>query len=122
MGAGYRVAYPSAARTATPTAIDVDVPSSARGVHVVIDATAASATPSVVPKIEGIDGVSGKAYALLTGAAITAISTTTLRVVPGIVAAANLAVSDALPDRIRVTLTHGDADSLTYSVGVNFVK
>lgn len=122
MGAGYKQIYGSAARTATPAAIDVDVPGSARGVHLTIDATASSATPSVVPKIEGIDPVSGKAYALVTGAAITGVSTTTLRVVPGIVAAANVAVSDSLPDRIRVTLTHGDADSLTYSVGANFVR
>ncbi|HEV8175550.1 MAG TPA: hypothetical protein VGP91_18075 [Actinoplanes sp.] len=106
--------YASAARTATPTAVTRDV-DRYRGCLVLIDVTAIAATPSVVPKIEGVTA-SGAVYAILTGAAITATGQTALKVYPGITAAANVAVSDVLPQKIKVTLTHGDADSITYSV------
>lgn len=54
-----QIVYPSAARTATPTPVDI-VTSYARGLH--------------------------------------------------------LSANDVLPDFIRVSMTHGDADSITYSV------
>jgi hypothetical protein len=106
--------YASAARTATPTAVTKRV-DRWRGCIVTIDVTAIAATPSVVPKIEGVTS-SGAVYVILTGAAITATGQTALKVYPGITAAANVAVSDVLPQTIKVTLTHGDADSITYSV------
>jgi len=106
--------YASAARTGTPTAVTKRV-DRWRGCVVTIDVTAISATPSVTPKIEGVTS-SGAVYAILTGAAITATGQTALKVYPGITAAANVAVSDVLPQTIKVTLTHGDTDSITYSV------
>lgn len=108
------VIYASAARTATPTAVTKRV-DRWKGCLVLIDVTAIAATPSVVPKIEGVMS-SGAVYVLLTGAAITATGQTALKVYPGITAAANVAVSDVTPQSIKVTLTHGDADSITYSV------
>lgn len=107
---------PSAARTATvdsPDALNWE----GRGVQLVIDVTAAAATPSVVPHIQGKDPLSGKYYDLLVGAAITATGTTVLKVYPGITVAANLSASDFLPKTWRVRLVHADADSITYSVG-----
>ena len=55
------------------------------------------------------------------GPAITATGTTVLRVHPEIPAAANLIAQDFLPEIYRVVMTHADADSITYSVGVNSI-
>lgn len=112
--------YESAARTATPTAAGIDA-AYARGVHVVVDVTAVSATPLVVPTIDGYDTLSGKWFNLLTGSAITATGTTVLKVYPGIAAVANAAASDVIPNRIRVVMTHADADSATYSVAAHLM-
>lgn len=108
--------YASAARTATPTAVTLPA-GRYNYLNLTIDATAVTATPSVVVTVDALDPVSGKYYNLLTSAAITAISTTVLRIGPTLTAVANLAANHALPDTIRVTMTHGDADSITYSVG-----
>lgn len=113
--------FTSAARTATPTAFDGAAGSGVRGLHLVIDATAVTATPSVVFTIQGGDPVSGKFYTLLVSAAITGTGTTVLRVYPGLTAAANLVASDVLPPKWRVIATHGDADSITYSVAALLV-
>jgi hypothetical protein len=110
----------SAARTATNNSADF-TNYNGRGLHVVIDATAASATPSVVATIQGKDELSGKYYTILASAAITGISTTILKVYPGITAAANLSVSDILPRTWRVSVAHGDADSITYSIGASVI-
>lgn len=91
------------------------------GIHIIIDVTSITDTPSVVPVIEAKDPISGKYYALLTGAAITATGTTILKVFPGATAAANLAANDILPLVYRVKMTHGDADSITYSISANLI-
>jgi hypothetical protein len=107
--------YASAARTATPTSVEFGS-RGAHGLHLVIDVTAVSATPSVTPLIEGYSGPSNVWYELLTGSAITATGTTVLKIYPGIGAIANAAASDVVPNKLRVTMTHADADSITYSV------
>jgi len=112
--------YASTARTATPTSVSID-DRRVKGIHVVISATAASATPSVVPTIDGWDPLSETWYNILTGAAITGVSAVILRVHPDLLAVTNLAAGDFLPARYRVVMTHGDADSITYSVGINSV-
>lgn len=109
--------HASSARTATPSASDIH--DMHIGAHIIIDVTAVSATPSVVPVIQGLDEVSGKYYAILTGIAITATGTTVLKVGPNIQALANGAAKDFLPAIWRVTMTHGDSDSITYSVSYN---
>jgi hypothetical protein len=106
--------YASAARTATPTAVTVGL-GKFRGCVVIIDTTAAGASPSTVPKIEGVAS-NGAVYPLLTGAAITGTGQVALKVYPGITAATNVAVSDATPEQVKVTMTHGNATSHTYSV------
>lgn len=111
-------AYASAARTATPTAYEF-APGQARALVVVIDATAVTATPSVVATIDGKDPLSGKWYNILTAAAIATVSTKTMRVGMGLAAVANLTIADFLPKVCRIVMTHGDADSITYSVSVN---
>lgn len=115
-----KTAFVSAPRTATPTNAELAT-DGARGMHLVIDVTAITASPSVVPTIDGYDPLSGKWYNLLTGVAITATGTTVLKIYPGIATAANAAASDVVPDTFRVVMTHADADSITYSVGVHLV-
>lgn len=110
----------SAARTTTTNSSDLSN-FNCRGAHIVIDATALAATPSVVFTVQGKDAVSGKYFTVLTSAAIVATGTTTLTVYPGITAAANVAVAMVLPRTWRVVATAGDADSLTYSVGAMLV-
>src|SRR5688572_10560055 len=105
------IAFASAARTATPTSAEFST-SSARGAHIIIDVTAVTDTPSVTPRLDGYDGLSGKWYTLLTGAAITATGTTVLKIYPGITAAANAAASDFVPNRCRLVMTHADSDSI----------
>jgi len=122
--------YASAARTATPTAESISLvayngPSHLHGIriiHVVIDVTAITLTPSVVPTIDYYDDTSGKWYNVLTGAAITATGTTVLRIGESMPASANLIATDAVSDNVRVTMTHGDTDSITYSVGINLFR
>jgi hypothetical protein len=106
--------YASAARTATPTAVTVGM-GKFKGCVVIIDTTAAGASPSTVPTIEGVSS-SGAVYPLLTGAAITGTGRVALKVYPGITAATNVAVSDVAPEQVKITMTHGNATSHTYSV------
>lgn len=112
-----KVLLTSAARTATVTT-GTQIMSKGRGIQVDIDVTAITATPSVVPTIEAIDPVSGTAVTILTGAAITGTGHKRLRVYPGIAAVANEAVNDVVGRLYRVKMTHADADSITYTVGV----
>ncbi len=120
-----RTLYASAARTATVTGGD-QTNFHHRGLHLIINVTALAATPSVTPKIQGKDA-NGIYYDILVGTAITDVtvgtppSTTVLKVYPGITAVANGAASDVLPHVWRVVLTHGDSDSITYSVAVNLL-
>jgi hypothetical protein len=112
--------YASAARTATPTAVTVPV-GRYRALHLVIDSTAVTATPSIVCTVDAQDPVSGKFYNLLTSAAIATVSTVVLKIGRGLTAAANLTANDVLPSTIRITMTHGDADSITYTVAAALI-
>jgi len=109
---------PSAARAVAQAYVSANQearPGSSRLI-VVIDATAVTATPSVVPKIQGYDPFADKYFDLLVGAAIATVSTVVLMIGPGITVAANLAAAVPLPPIWRVILTHGDTDAITYTV------
>lgn len=108
----------SAARTATVSSPQVER-RRYRGVHVVVTCTAATASPSVVFTVEGYNTVTDAWYTLLTSAAVSSTSTIRLTVYPGCIASANTVANDALPEVWRVTATHADADSITYSVAAN---
>lgn len=112
--------YTSAARTATPTAVTTPA-GRYNWLRVVIDVTAVTATPSVVLTIDGLDPVSGKYVNLLTAAAVTATGTTELLVGPGLTNANNVVANKPLPDTIRFTMTHGDSDSITYTVAAHLM-
>ena len=106
----------SAARTATVNSDVIPNAAGHRGLHLIIDATAITATPSVVFTIQGYSGLGDDYYTILASAAIVGTGTTVLRVYPGCIAASNLIANDCLPIQWRVAAVHGDADSITYSV------
>lgn len=93
---------------------------SAVGAIFVVDITAITGTtPTATFTVEGKDPVSGKYYTILQTAALSAVSTTVLRVHPAMVAVANLTASDMLPETLRVTATiGGTGPSVTATVGV----
>lgn len=113
--------YPSAARTATPTPTTVGC-GYARGVQVVVDLTAFTTAASLTVTIDVQDVTSGKWINVLTSAVLSAVATTVLRVYPGLTAAANLTVSDVLTENMRITVTHGNANSTTYSVSAHLIQ
>lgn len=117
-----KVVYASAARTATPTAFQFAVPQGTRALRIVLDATAVTATPAVTTTIDTLDSTSGKWINLLTSAAVATVTTNVYTIGAGITAAANVSAAMALGDQIRVTCTHGDADSITYSVGATLIR
>ena len=104
----------SAARTATQTTAD-QTNYNGRGIHVILDVTSITDTPSIVLKIEG-KSASGVYYTLLEGAAVVGIGTHVYKVMPWATPVANEAAADLLPRAWRVVVTHADADSITYSV------
>lgn len=112
--------YTSAARTSTPTAAEFHT-QGAHGLHLVIDVSAVSSTPSVTPTIDGYDALSDSWYNLLTGSAITATGTTVLKIYPGITAVANASASDVTPNVCRLVATHADGDSITYSAAAHLM-
>lgn len=89
-----------------------------KGVEVTLNVSSLNAgTPSVTLKIEAIDPVSGNVAAtLLTGAAVSTVTAKRYTVYPGVAAAANVSASDVIGWQYRVTVTHTDAQPITYSV------
>lgn len=114
--------FPSVARTASTNSPDIrnDL---GTGLVLAINVSAVSATPSVVFTIEGKDIASGKYYTILASAAQTGVTTNPLilRVHPQLTAAANTVAKDMLPAVWRVSATHADADSITYTVSASMV-
>ena len=114
MAAAYEV-LPSAARTAT-----VSSPKfpgvGGRTLTVAIDCTDSAATPSVTFAIERYNPVADDWTAVLTSAAVTGAGNTVLQVGPGLNDVANTHENSTVPFTWRVTATHADTDSITYSI------
>ena len=110
--------YASAARTATPTAVEVNT-RRFRSMVVVFDATAITSTPSVTIALDRKDNASGKYINILTSAAIATVSTNTIRIGLGLPVTANVSANEPLPNVVRVTITHGNANSITYTVSAH---
>ncbi|MEE9304302.1 MAG: hypothetical protein V3U84_11030 [Thiotrichaceae bacterium] len=108
--------FTSTARTATTVSSVLSAEEVLSSIFT-IDVTAVTSTPSVVFSIEGKDPLSGTFYNIIDSAAITATGTTTIQVGINIIAAANVAANEMLPEEYRITAAHADGDSITYSVG-----
>lgn len=107
--------HTSGARTTTQTGSDI-INYNGLGVRLVLDVTIAG-TGSVTVEIQGKDSVSAKYYTIFTGVAVTTVSTNVYTVYPGLVAVANVVVSDHLPRVWRTVVTANNANSMTYSLG-----
>lgn len=114
-------ALPSLARTASNNSGDLKN-NDFKSAHIIIDVTAVTATGSLVFTVEGKDALSGKYYTILQSAAITSVSTVVLGITPGGQTGANSRVNDTLPLDYRISVTHANAVSMTYSVGVNLLR
>lgn len=112
--------FSSAARTATVNGAD-QTNKCAKGIIFTVDATAITSTPSVVFTLQGKDELSGKYYTILASAAVATVATTTYSVFPGAPATANVSANFQLPRTWRLIATHGNANSITYSVGASLV-
>ncbi len=94
---------------------------SGQGAHVIIDVTAITGTvPMLTVTVEGKDPLSGKYYPILVSAAITAVSTTVLRIYPDATAAANVAANDFIPRNFRVSMAiAGTTPAVTARIAMN---
>ena len=109
----------SAARTATTSSAE-QVNYNARGIVLIVDCTAITATPSV--QLQVLSGLVGSTAKFLFGIAthITAVGMTAYLLYPGVLAGAAGGYSEAvnltIPRRWKITMVHADADSITYGV------
>lgn len=122
--APYFEVMPSAARTATPDTIEVVTDRrgfNPRALVLVIDVTAVTSTPSLTVMIQAVDRVSGKVFpaspGILSSTALATTGTVVLKIGPNVAASANAVALDYVPSVFRITMTHGNANSITYSVG-----
>lgn len=107
----------SAARTATVSVSGINT-GDAPAAYFVLDVTVDGAAASITWKVDYLDETSGKYINLLTGAAVADVGTTVYKISPALTAAANSIAAEHLPQTLKVTVTHADADSITYSVGM----
>jgi len=108
----------SAARTAATVTSTFDN-YTRKGLHLLINVSAAATAGGITPTIQGFDEASQTYYDLLVGSAITTTGTTVLKIYPGIAATANVSASDFLPAKWRVSVAVSTADSYTYSISAN---
>jgi hypothetical protein len=94
-----------------------------RGAYFVLDVTnVPGSAPSLTLSVEGKDGTTGKYFTIFAATTpITATGTTAYPVMPGAPETAGLSTGKPLPRTYRVTVTHGNANSVTYAVGINAV-
>jgi hypothetical protein len=112
--------YASAARTATPDTVEVELGSGWDSLTLVVDTTAAGSSPSTVFKVEWVDRVSGKLFsaASMVTAAITGTGTVVMTINPFLTASGTAIYKDAVHPVARVTATHGNATSHTYTASL----
>ncbi len=89
--------------------------------HFILDVTAVSGSASIVLAVSGYDIASAKYYAILTATAVTTTGTNVFKIGASMPGTANLTANDFLTERFKVVITHGTADSITYSLGMNCV-
>lgn len=108
----------SAARTTTTTS---DAMPNVGGCDLIVTlvATAKTSSPSITLTVQGYDVASSTWYDIITSAAVTTAAPTTKQVFVGsnLAASTNVAANQPVPDFWRVKVTHGNTDSITYSVG-----
>lgn len=114
---------PSAARTVTPNIQQVnadDRGTDCDGLLVFLNVTAVTATGTLLVTIDGVDPVSGATYNILTGASVTGTGLNVYRVHPNLLAVTHATAQDEVPRVFNVTVTHGPAVAMTYSLTVEY--
>jgi hypothetical protein len=109
----------SAARTTTQTSSDISNLNE-RGIVVILDVTIAG-TGSITLTIQGKDSTSGTYYTILTGSAVTTMSTNVYRIYPGVTAVGAATVQDHLPALFRIIVTSNNPNAIEYSVGYSLL-
>lgn len=107
--------YSSGARTATPDTYELGN-QRCRGLYVIVNVTALTSTPSLVVKLQGVDTENDVTWDILTSPTITEIGTYIMQLGPGLERGGTSVVNGIVPPRFRLSATHGDSDSITYSV------
>lgn len=119
---GHTTILASAVRTVLQTSADIPV-AYAREIDVILDVTVdAASAASLTLTINGKDSVSGKYYAILSGAAVSTVSTNVYKVGIGLPATANVSANCGVPDIIQIAIAVGGASPATYSVGLNMIS
>lgn len=121
MPSGTETIYASTATTATHSKEFGNV--NVRGCMLIVDVSAAADTPSVTPSMQVRDGNGDWNDIWTAAAAFTGTGTKTYLLYPG-AANGNFTEVDGIPLPVdgRFTFTHADADSITYSVLVQWLK
>lgn len=115
----------SSAKTATGNSGAIANPGGAKGIHLVLNITAASGTtPTLDVKVQRFDQTSGN-WVDLPSAAFAQKNTTgtdDLVIYPGIAETANRSVSDVVGEEIQVVWTiGGTTPSFTFSIGATWI-
>lgn len=120
--AGPQTIYPLTATTATHS-VPFTNAANYRGIIMVVESTAETDTAEVTPSIEAPDGNGGWEAIWTAAAAISSVATTDYLIYPG-ASGGNYVEVDGIPmpRSGRFTFTHADADSLTYSVVVQWLR
>jgi hypothetical protein len=112
--------YASAARTAAPSdTMEFQSFGRANGLLLVLSVTGVTATPLLTVTISGVDRAGTTWTVLSNTTAIGTTGTRLFRVRPCLTAVntdPNYTVNDVLPSSVRIACTHGDSDSITYSL------
>ena len=93
-----------------------------KGVEVIINVTSLNGdTPVITPEIQARDPATDGFYPLLSGAAISTVTTVFLTVHPDLTAAASLVAKRGLPYIWKVSIAHTDSKPIDFSVGANYL-
>lgn len=113
------LALASGARTTTQTLgpyPEVDAGGEVRAVEVVLNLTAFTTAASLTLSIEEDVTGAGTWVTSIAGVAVTANGASRIRLGPDFPISANASQTGLIPGRWRVVVTHGNANSHTYSV------
>jgi hypothetical protein len=115
-----QIAIPSAARTAAATGATL-TNNWAKGLALLVDVTAVGGSPGSITSVnvQVLIGTSWKTIYAFTSLTLNVIGQSAFCIYPGAASAASWTAAPLqgpVPRHLRVTTTHADANSITYSV------
>jgi hypothetical protein len=119
------IALPSVARTAAATGATL-LNQGARGILLLVDITAVGGSPGSITSVnvQALICTSWKTVYAFTGLTLNSISQAAFCIYPGAASAGSwqaAPLQGPIPRHFRVTTTHADANSTTYSVTVVYL-